>query len=65
MIEDRTGYEEIKALLTTIDEIVALWRQGSKPDNETIIELLYSQSKILALMAEQTNRAVYTVTPDE
>jgi hypothetical protein len=64
-MEDRTGFEEIKALLATMDEIVALWRQGNKPDNETIIELLYSQSKIPALMAEQTNRAVYTVTPDE
>jgi hypothetical protein len=39
--------KELAQILESIDTTIAMWRQGRKLGDETIIELLYLQSRIL------------------
>ncbi len=44
--------KELEQVLESIDNAIEMWRQGRKLGDETIIELLYLQSKILVQIME-------------
>jgi hypothetical protein len=47
---------EIKEVLASIENCIEMWRQGRKLGDETIIELLYLQSKILTYLVQSSER---------
>lgn len=47
---------EIKEILESIETCIQMWRQGRKLGDETIIELLYLQSKMLTSLVELLER---------
>ncbi len=57
--------KEIREILGSIDNTIKMWQQGRKLGDETIIELLYLQSKILTQIVEHLEKEVYAVTPKE
>ena len=50
--------------LESIEKTIEMWQQGRKVGEETIIELLYKQSKVLAEIIKQVGDP-YTVTPED
>jgi hypothetical protein len=48
--------KEIQEILGSIESCIQMWRQGRKLGDETIIELLYLQSKMLAYLVQSSER---------
>jgi hypothetical protein len=48
--------KESKEILESIENCIEMWRQGRKLGDETIIELLYLQSKILTHLVQSLER---------
>lgn len=57
--------KEIKEVLESIENCIQMWRQGRKLGDETIIELLYLQSKILTHVVQslEEREDTYSTSP--
>jgi hypothetical protein len=43
---------ETKSIMKAVENVIEMWSQGRKQADETIIELLYLQTKMLVTMEE-------------
>lgn len=48
--------KEIQEILESVENSIQMWREGRKLGDETIIELLYLQSKILTYLVQLSER---------